>query len=140
MISSVLTRYRTLKPASLVLQAGKWGSGVYYEPLSLEHTALPRCAAVTQGTKLCRSQKPDALVANATPRLLLLGVVHDIGVVDRRLPLRDLSRLALPLWLHVLCLRHTRQPVTHCITHRTAVQLARVDLPIIADSDNERMD
>ena len=53
----------------------------------------------------------DALVSDTTPQLLRLGVVHDVGVVDRRLPLRDLTRLALPLRLHVLRLRLYRQPV-----------------------------
>lgn len=60
-----------------------------------------------QGTG--RWPEADTLVANTTPRLLRLRVVHDIGVVDRRLPLRDLARLALSLRLHVLRLRNTRQ-------------------------------
>ncbi len=59
----------------------------------VRHASLPRQAR--------------ALVSNTTPHLLRLGVVHDVGVVDRRLPLRDLPRLALTLRLHVLRLRHS---------------------------------
>ena len=56
-----------------------------------------------------------ALEANATPDLLLLGVVHDVGVVHRRLLLRDLPSLAFPLRLVVLCLHHLTSAISHYV-------------------------